>query len=218
MIISWLGQACVSIKSKEGKILVIDPYASSIGITMPAVTADALLVTHAHRDHNNVAGVGGKPFLIQEPGEYEVGGFFVEVVSSFHDDKEGGERGENLIYVISNEGFRIAHFGDFGQNELSPAQLEALGQIDIAFIPVGGFYTINGAGAAKLVHQLEPKVAVPMHYQIPGLTIKELAGPEAFFDALGMQAEGAKETWNVKVTDFPQEGTRVMQMVPLHAK
>jgi len=218
MIISWLGQACITIKNKEGKVLVIDPYDSSIGIAMPAISADAVLVTHSHHDHNNVQSVGGKPFIIQEQGEYEAGGFFVETVASFHDDKEGKERGTNLIFIVSVDGYRVAHFGDFGQRELTPAQLEALGQIDIACIPVGGFYTIDGAGAAKLVHQFEPKIAIPIHYQIPGLAVKELASPEAFFGSLGMQAETGKDLWNVKATDFPQEGTQVIQLKPLYAK
>lgn len=218
MTISWLGQACMSIKSKEGKTLVIDPYSSSIGITMPALNADVVLVTHSHHDHNNVGSVGGKPFIIQEQGEYEVGGFFVETVPSFHDDKEGKERGTNLIFVVSIEGYRLAHFGDFGQRELTPSQLEVLGQVDIACIPVGGFYTIDGVTAARIVHQLEPKVVVPIHYQIPGLAIKELAGPEAFFESLGVQAQTPKDAWNVKAGDFPQEGTRVTQLKALHSK
>lgn len=215
MIITWLGQACVVIKH-EGKTLVIDPYSPDIGITMPSLACDIGLITHAHADHNNTSALTEKPFIINEPGEYEIGGFFIETVVSFHDSEQGAKRGQNLIFIITVGGYRLAHFGDFGQASLLPAQLEALNEIDIAFLPVGGFYTIDGKQAASIVHQLEPKVVIPIHYQIPGLIIKELSDAEGFFDALGIKPTQVTDSWNVKAQDFPQEGTNAYKLEPTH--
>ncbi len=216
MTISWLGQACVVIKSDSGT-LIIDPYLpEKVGIPLPSLEAQILLISHAHQDHNNSAGVKGEPFVVNEPGEYDVSGFSIRAISSFHDDEQGKARGENLIFLINAGGFRIAHFGDFGQNALTPEQLDALAEVDVAFLPVGGFFTIDGQKAAKIVGQLEPKVVIPMHYQIPGLTVAELAGPEGFFEGLGKKPDRVLDSWSIKANDLPQEGTALVLLNPMH--
>ena len=216
MIISWLGQACVVIK-QDAATLVIDPYdPGRVGIPLPSLEAQVVLISHSHQDHDNAAGIKGKPFIVKEPGEYDVGGFFIEAIRSFHDDEGGKARGENLIFVVRAGDIRVAHFGDFGQSLLTPEQLDALSEVDVAFLPVGGFFTIDGPRAAKIAGQLEPKVVIPMHYQIPGLTIKELAGPEGFFDALGKKPDRVIDSWHIKQGDLPEEGTALFQLEPTH--
>lgn len=218
MIIRWLGQACVVIKQaaagKQQTTLVMDPYEKGVGFVLPKVEAEVVSVSHDHFDHNNASAVGGRPFIITEAGEYEVAGFAIEAIASYHDTEKGNARGKNLIMRIETEEFSLAHFGDFGQGELSEEQIDALGEIDIAFIPVGGFYTIDGAGAVKIINQLEPKVAVPIHYQIPGLAIKELEGPEKFFSAMAQKPTVIEVDWKVKMADLPSEGTKVVQLIP----
>ena len=216
MTISWLGQACVVLKS-DSATLVIDPYSPQrVGIPLPSLEAQVLLISHQHEDHNNTNGVKGKPFIINEPGEYDVSGFSIRAIPSFHDEEQGKTRGENLIFLLNAGGFHLAHFGDFGQSVLTPEQLDVLGEIDVAFLPVGGFFTIDGQKAAKIVGQLEPKVVIPMHYQIPGLAVSELAGPEGFFDALGKKPDRVLDSWNIKANDLPQEGTALIQLNPMH--
>lgn len=217
MIIKWLGQACVVIKqqavdNRQQTILVIDPYGEGLGFNLPKLEAVMVCVTHDHVDHNNIGAISGKPFIVKEPGEYEVAGFAVEAIPSFHDNEKGKKRGSNLIIRVQTEEYALAHFGDFGQQEIRDEQLEALGEIDIAFIPVGGFYTIDGAEAAKIINKLEPKVVVPIHYKIPGLTIEELEGPDGFFNAMAQKPLIIEDEWKVKPTDLPGEGTRIAQM------
>ncbi len=218
MIIQWLAQAGFIIKeqgeNRSVSTLVLDPYEERIGFSFPKQEAQVITLSHDHFDHNNKGGVSGKPFIISEPGEYEVGGFAIRAIPSFHDNVSGTERGPNLIMRVDGVEFSFAHFGDFGQGELTPAQLELLNEVDIALIPVGGFYTIDGTQAAKIISQLEPKVAIPMHYQIPGLTIKELAGPEGFFQAMGQKPVVLEGDWKVKMTDVPSEGTKIVQLTP----
>jgi len=214
--VKWFGQACIVIKQqqkdKQDALLVLDPYGKEIGLSLPALTADVVTVSHDHSDHNNISGIAGKPFVINEPGEYEVAGFSIQAISSFHDAEEGKKRGNNLIMRVQTPEYAFAHFGDFGQQELTPQQLEELGDIDIAFVPVGGFFTVDGRQAAKIINQLEPSVAIPIHYKIPGLAIEQLAGPEEFFEAFGQKPAAMQTEWKIRPADVPSEGIAIVQL------
>ncbi|PJA01981.1 hypothetical protein COX73_03205, partial [bacterium (Candidatus Gribaldobacteria) CG_4_10_14_0_2_um_filter_36_18] len=97
-------------------------------------------------------------FVIEEPGEYEINGVYVQGIPAL---------GEVIIYLIETEDMKICHLGDFGQKELSPEQLDQLGDIDILMVPIGGVGTIDAKGASKIISQIEPKLVIPMRYQIP---------------------------------------------------
>lgn len=188
MQIAWKGQACFQITSLQGnkeqvKIL-IDPFEDSLGLKLPPQEADLVLVTHSHFDHNNVKAAKGEPFLIDSPGEYEVKGVFVQGIKTFHDDVQGKERGLNTVYTVAAEGITLCHMGDFGQKELTPEQVEKIGQVDVLMIPVGGTYTINGKESGKIISQIEPRIIIPMHYALPRLKVK-LAPVEEFLRAMG---------------------------------
>ncbi|TSC94671.1 MAG: hypothetical protein CEN87_392 [Parcubacteria group bacterium Licking1014_1] len=174
--ISWAGQSCFQISvsnSKEHSAdIVIDPFDESIGLKLPNFSADILLVTHQHHDHNNIKGIKGAPFLVSGPGEYEVKGVFIQGIPSFHDDKEGKEKGQNTIYTIETEEMKFCHLGDLGQKQLTDEQLEKIGAVDVLMIPVGGEFTISSQEAQKIVSQIEPKIVIPMHYGLPKLKIK----------------------------------------------
>jgi len=90
----------------------------------------------------------------------------VRTVATYHDDKQGAERGKNAIFIFDLGGLRIAHLGDLG-HKLSDDQVKQIGAVDVATIPVGGFYTLDGKGAAEVIGQLKPKIAIPMHYTTP---------------------------------------------------
>lgn len=175
MEIKWFGQSFFQIVAKannEKVSIAIDPFSKNIGLKFPNIFADILLISHNHFDHNNKNDVKGNYFLISEPGEYEIKKIFIEGINSFHDDKEGRERGENIIYKILAEEISLCHLGDLGQKELGSEQIERLKKIDILMIPVGGIYTISATEAKRLVETLRPKIILPMHYSLPNLKIK----------------------------------------------
>lgn len=214
MKITWFGHSCVKIESSNGKTIIIDPYKEDIGFKLPNLSSDIVLISHNHYDHNNKESVKGSPFIIEEPGEYNVAGFSIIGVHSWHDEVEGEKRGENIIWVIINDNFTIAHFGDFGQKELTPEQADIIGDIDILFIPVGGTYTINGNDAVKIINKLEPKAVSPIHYKIPGLKPPEIDGAEEFLHALGVENVNPIDEWKVKASDLPLEGRKVVIFNP----
>jgi len=168
--ITWVGQACFVLGSEGGPTVVTDPPAPSIGYTLPAVTADVVTITHNHGDHNNSAGIGGKFTLVDgrpttTRQELTAAGLPFVLIPGFHDNQNGSQRGPNTIVRWTQAGLKIAHLGDLGQEQLTPAQLADLQNLDILFMPAGGFFTFSPQRAAGYVNELQPKVAILMHYR-----------------------------------------------------
>lgn len=207
MTISWYGHSCFRLESK-GTSVLIDPFDKAIGLRPPRHGGDIILVSHEHSDHNNIAGASAEAFLVRGPGEYEKSGVYIEGIKSYHDNSEGKERGLNTIYIIRFEEIRLCHLGDLGQNELTEEQIKAIGEVDVLFVPVGGNYTIDGIQAAKIVGEIEPKIIVPMHYKIPGLTI-DIDGPQKFLKEIGLKPEEV-ETLKIAKKGLPTEEVKLV--------
>jgi L-ascorbate metabolism protein UlaG (beta-lactamase superfamily) len=212
MVITWYGQACFKIQS--GQLTVaIDPFDKSIGLTPPKFEAQLVLVTHDHHDHNNTKDIKEDPFVIDGPGEYEYQGALVYGIAAYHDDKQGAQRGPNTLYVVQLEDIRVAHLGDLGQRKLTDEQVEALGSVDVLLIPVGGTYTVGGTQALEIVSQIEPKIVIPMHYKVKGLTIT-LEDASGFLKEIGQPDAAPQEKLTVKKKDLQQERTEVVVLKP----
>src|SRR3989344_3164159 len=198
MTINWFGQSCFRLEIKDMSVL-IDPFSKEIGLKEPRMGKDDLiLTTHGHYDHNNVAGAMEEALVISGPGEYEKGGVQVEGILSYHDDQEGKLRGLNTIYVLRMEGLRICHLGDLGQPELSHEQSEAIGDIDVLFVPVGGKYRIEGKQAVKVIGQIDPKIIIPMHYKIKALK-SDMEGLDKFLKEIAIKPEQIDGDYKINV-------------------
>jgi L-ascorbate metabolism protein UlaG (beta-lactamase superfamily) len=197
MVLRWFGQSAFLLLGS--KRVLIDPFGqlgeklAERGISfrhppVDGVSADLVLVTHEHRDHNAVQAADGAPVVIRSTaGTLESPVGEIVAVASEHDDRAGTARGPNTIFCFTLDGLRFAHLGDFGQPALRPEQREAIGQVDVLFVPVGGGPTIGGAAAAELVREIGPRVVVPMHYGNEGVDFLE--PPDAFLEALGARVE-----------------------------
>lgn len=155
--ITWLGHSCFKVESK-GYVVIFDPYENGYvpGVRLNRQIADLVLCSHEHGDHNARSMVDireGKPSPFQ-----------VQTVFTYHDDKKGALRGENLIHILDDGIFRIAHAGDLGC-DLLPEQKETLKGLDVLMIPVGGYYTIDARQAKKIVDVIKPRIVIPMHYK-----------------------------------------------------
>jgi L-ascorbate metabolism protein UlaG (beta-lactamase superfamily) len=216
--ITWAGQSCFQISVSNSRDnsadIVIDPFDDEkLGIKLPNFSADILLVTHNHHDHNNIKGVKGEPFIAQGPGEYEVRGVFIKGIPSFHDDKNGKEKGQNTIYTIEAEGLKFCHLGDLGQKELTDEQVDKIGSIDILMIPVGGGFTISSTEAQKIIGQIEPLIVIPMHYALPKLKI-ELDDVTKFLKAMGKPSVAPQDKLVVKNSTMPKGGMEIVVLNP----
>lgn len=217
MQITWQGQSFFTIRAKDkqnGEVkIAIDPFDKTLGLRVSKVEADILLISHPHPDHSNKKAIIGTPFLIETPGEYEIKGVSIKGIPAFHDNSEGKERGTVTIYKIEAGGFKICHLSDLGQKELTPEQLEELGEIDILMIPVGGVYTIDAKEAATVVSQIEPKIVIPMHYKIPKLKFK-FESVEKFLKVMGVEDIEPQKKLKIKLKDLPKEETEIVVLEP----
>jgi len=184
MEITWLGHACFRLKGKDA-VVVTDPYGPDVGYGKLRTSADIVTLSHEHFDHNYVQGVSGEPKVIRGPGEYEIKGVFITGLATFHDDKQGQERGRNTVYWITIDDVVVCHLGDLGY-VLSQAQVEEMAQVDVLLVPVGGFYTINAAQATEVVSLLQPKIVIPMHFktEVAGLKIDPV---DKFYKEMGLK-------------------------------
>jgi len=176
MRIQWLGQSAFRLATDDTTI-VVDPWGDVAALAargglkleyppIEGIRADLVLVTHEHADHNGVEKIEGDPVVLRSTaGRLSSPIGEVVAVASEHDDVAGTQRGPNTIFVFELDGTRVAHFGDFGQSALRDAQAEAIGAVDLLFVPVGGGATIDAEQAAEVVERLGPRWIVPMHYR-----------------------------------------------------
>jgi L-ascorbate metabolism protein UlaG (beta-lactamase superfamily) len=164
MIITY--NACESFKIQLGDtVIACNPVSKRSKLPSVSFGANIALVSLNHEDVNGVETVSrgdAAPFVIQGPGEYEVGGVFVRGFLAM--SKLDGVEQFSTIYSIMLEESHLCFLGTLGKPELSPEVLEALPDIDILFIPVGGDGVLTPAEAHKLATTLEPRITIPMHY------------------------------------------------------
>ncbi len=191
MDITYYGHSAFKLKGKTGTV-VTDPYHKDIGFSLPSLTADMVTISHDHSDHNAQELISGtarrdKPFIVTQPGEYEVGGISVFGTRTHHDDKAGEERGINTVFTIFIDEITVCHLGDLG-HELTNEQISEIGAIDVLLCPVGGFFTIDAKTAVKNILMLEPSYVIPMHYRTPqhAELFKDVQTIEDFLKEYGM--------------------------------
>lgn len=191
MEISYLGHSSFKIKTKTATVIT-DPFdPSAVGLKYSGVEGDIVTVSHPHHDHNAIDRVAGVKKVFDGPGEYEVMGVSIIGYPSFHDTKQGEERGKNTIFVIEAEGLRIAHLGDLGHT-LSDDLVNEMGGVDVLMVPVGGKFTLGAKEAAEIVGKVDPYFTIPMHYAVPGLNPQTFAGlepVEPFLKEIGRAVE-----------------------------
>ncbi len=217
MKIKWNGHACFTITSSEGTAIVTDPYEPGCfdgGIGYDAVDdkADVVLISHDHPDHNYTASLKGDPEVLHSTGMAKNIDF--ATVDTCHDESGGTERGKNTLFAFSVDGLRIGFMGDLG-HLLDDDQLKELGKIDILLVPVGGVFTIDADGAAKLIEQVKPRLVIPMHYKT-----EKCGFPIAEVDEFAKRMTNVKKTGKteieVKSGEVPASGPEVW--VIEHAK
>jgi L-ascorbate metabolism protein UlaG (beta-lactamase superfamily) len=164
MKIRWLGHACFVITSKDGTRVITDPYAVGGGINYSPIneTADVVLVSHDHGDHNNVSAVRGKPEVVRGGGTKTIKGIPFKGIVTSHDASQ--QRGLNTVFCFTVDDLKLCHLGDLG-HVLNPGQVTQIGTVDILFVPVGGFFTVDATVATQVCDQLRPRIAIPMHFK-----------------------------------------------------
>jgi L-ascorbate metabolism protein UlaG (beta-lactamase superfamily) len=213
MELTWYGHSCVRIAERNMATVVCDPFDSDIvGFTNLKIKADIITISHDSPGHDCVKNIKGEPFIISGAGEYEIGGVFITGAADKRHKHNGDTKPHNTIYVIEYNGVNIAHMGNV---DIVPSQtdIESLGPINIALIPVGGHSSVNAAKAVEIVSLLDPQIVIPIHYGMEGSKI-DLDPVDKFLKEMGVT--GAPPIDSLKINgskDLPQE-TQVILLTP----
>lgn len=169
MRIQYLGHASFLLTTNAGTRIVTDPvdpdgYPGSLNYKKFNEPADIITVSHEHMDHFSLGVIEGSPIIIKGNGKFLAREVEFVGVETFHDESRGAQRGRNTVFVINVDDLIIAHMGDLG-HVLTADQAAEIGAVDIALIPVGGYYTIDAKQAQKVAEQVEARVVIPMHYK-----------------------------------------------------
>lgn len=203
MEITWYGHSCFRLIERGMAAVVTDPFDHSIvGYQALKLRADIVTVSHEAPGHNYVKAVSGKFHLIDGPGEYEIGGVFITAIeTNGHTRQKPAER--NILYVFDFDGVTVVHLGDL-MRVPSQTEIEALGSVDIALVPVGGGGGLNASKAAEVVSILEPGIVIPMHYSTPSSKIK-LSSVDKFLKEMGVGKIESQSSLKVTGGSVPDE-------------
>ncbi len=165
MIITYLGGEFVKIQFGD-TTLAFNPISKESKLPTSKFGADVVLSSINHPDTNGVDQVsfGEKSaFAVRGPGEYEIKGVFIKGLAS--ESTYGGEKLINTIYTVTLEGMNICYLGALNQAELPKEAEEAIEDVDVLFVPIGGEGVLDPAAAYKLAVSIGPKIIIPIHWE-----------------------------------------------------
>ena len=204
MEITWYGHSCFRLTERGMATVVTDPYDNtSIGYEALKLKADIVTVSHQATGHNNDKAVKGTSHVITGPGEFEIGGVFITGVQTNGHEKKDNDELRNTLYVFDYDGLTVAHLGDL-RRVPSQTEVEALGSVNVALVPVGGGGGLNAAKAAEVISLLEPNIVIPMHYATKDVTLK-LDSLDKFLKEMGLSASQPEASLKVTRTGLPEE-------------
>lgn len=207
MQIHYFGLSSFKIICREATVIT-DPFDKKTGLTPPRGNADILILAEkTNPTYSATSGISGEPFLINDPGEYDVKGVTITGLPL--------KQGERYVtaYLIETEDIKILNLSHIKEFNMKEEDIEDLGEIDILIVPVGGGDVLDASEAAKVVNQVEPKLVIPSHYQIPGLNLKS-GKLETFIKEMGGKSE-TMEKLMIKKKELPEDQIKLVVLEPL---
>jgi L-ascorbate metabolism protein UlaG (beta-lactamase superfamily) len=204
MEITWYGHSCFRLTERGMATVVTDPFDSeTVGYELLKLKADIVTSSHDAPGHNYLNAVKGTTHTITGPGEFEIGGVFITGVQTDALGKKAAELPRNTLYVFDYMGITVAHMGDL-RSVPTQAEIEALGTVHVALVPVGGGTGLNAAKAAEVVSLLEPNIVIPMHYHTPAVKVP-LDKLDKFMKEMGLHEAETMPTLKVSKSSLPAE-------------
>jgi L-ascorbate metabolism protein UlaG (beta-lactamase superfamily) len=211
MEITWYGHSCFRLTERNYATVVTDPYDNkSIGYDSLKLRSDIVTVSHAAPGHSNTDAVKGTSHVIDGAGEFEIGGVFITGVQTDGNSagrkkakKDGEASGRNTVYVFDYDGITVAHLGDLREVP-TQSEIELLGTINVALVPVGGGGGLNAAKAAEVISLIEPNLVIPMHYSTPAAKVS-LDSLNKFIKEMGLSKAETQPSLKVTRSGLPNE-------------
>jgi L-ascorbate metabolism protein UlaG (beta-lactamase superfamily) len=214
MEITWYGHSCFRLKDRNITVIT-DPYDKTLGLPLPRPKAEIVTISHDSPHYNHTVGVKGEFKTINSPGEYEIGGVFVTVLN-LQPATKGSKHNQpvvnNNVFVFYMDGIVLCHLGNL-THVPTQNQVEDMDNIDVLMVPVGGHDGLTAAQAAELVSLIEPYIVIPMHYELPGISIK-LDPVSKFLTEMGITKAETVASLKLAKPNLPEE----TQIVLLEAK
>jgi L-ascorbate metabolism protein UlaG (beta-lactamase superfamily) len=210
MEITWYGLSCFRMVERGLASVVTDPYDGSSGFPALKLKADVVTVSHDAPGHNNLKAVTGRRLTIAGPGEFEVGGVFITGIPMVEPVKKGSKKKKdplNTLYLMNFDGLTVSHLGDLSFVP-TQKQIENLGTVDVALVPVGGGGALSPAEAAEVISLIEPSIVVPMHYKI-GPEPQTLGKVTRFLSEMGISNPEQHDSLKVSKSSLA-DGTEVV--------
>jgi len=209
MEITWYGQTCFRLKTR-GAIAITDPCGKESGYELPRITAHIVTVSLNDPDYNNCGPVRGDPKVIDGPGEYEVRGVFITGISTVMKKGKKPKPLKNTIYLFDfDDGLTVCHLGNLDHVPSSQSQIQALSDVDVLLIPVGGVSTMNPNQAAEVIGLLEPKIVIPMHHKTKKVS-RRLQPVTNFLKEMGLPEVAPRDSFEVSKSSLPSEAQVVV--------
>lgn len=209
MEINWYGHSCFRISDRGSATVVCDPYDSEVvGYETLKLKADIVTISHDSPSHKYQKAVKGSPYVISGPGEYEIGGVFVTGLCTDSRRKNGTDQPINSLYLINYFGITVVHLGDM-MHVPTQTEVESLGPVHIALVPVGGGSALNAAKASEVISLFEPNIVIPMHYAT-GDSKAELDPIGKFLKVMGLSEVETLPSLKVTNPDTLPEETQIV--------
>ena len=220
MEITWYGLSCFRLVERGAATVVTDPYdCAETGGQPLKLAADIVTVSHNAPTANYLDAVTGAPYIITGPGEYEVGDVFITGIQT--GGRRAGEEDQNsssapqtnTLYTIDYNALTVAHLGDVSRVP-TQAEIEALGTVNVALVPIGSSRGLNAARIAEVISMLEPNIVIPMHYAPAshGLPLDALS---KFLKEMGLSEAETRPSLKITSTSLPEE-TKVIVLDQQH--
>jgi L-ascorbate metabolism protein UlaG (beta-lactamase superfamily) len=208
MEITWYGLSCFRLTERGLASVVTDPFDHRVtGYEALKLKADIVTISHDAPGHNFASSIRGKSLVITGPGEFEIGGVFITGVQTNGIPKRSTDEVRNTLYVFDFDGLTVAHLGDL-RHIPGQAEIEALGNVHVALVPVGGGGGLTPTKAVEIVSLLEPGIVIPMHYSIPGSNLK-LGPVSKFLKEMGVAKVDTQPSLKISMSSVPED-TRVV--------
>jgi len=208
MEITWYGHSCFRMMERGMAAVVTDPYQDEIGYAPLKLRADIVTISHDSAGHNHADAVKGEKRVLTGPGEYEFGGVFITgLLTTVPGDKRKKtvEVPRNTLYLFDFDGLTVCHLGDL-DHVPTQTQIETLGAVHVALVPVGAGGALNAAQAAEVVSLLEPSIVIPMHYRTEATASTLKLDPVSkFLKEMGLGASQPEPSLKVTKSNLPDE-------------